>query len=241
MEVRLLDYVIELFNHYGYIAVLISLVLELIAFPLPGEALMTYCGYVVYMNKMSYLISIIMATSGAIIGITISYFIGRVLGTRLIEKYGCYIHLNRNRLNKISTWYQKYGSMLLIVAYFIPGIRHITGYFSGITKVSYKKFAVSAYLGALIWTTTFISLGRILGANWNKYNEVSKWYLLIAVLIIILLIFLYINNKEKVNTSIKFTQKEFIKILYSILEVRILVTGLAVLFLIFIVVMIGFI
>ena len=190
MEVGLLDYVIELFNHYGYIAVLISLVLELIAFPLPGEALMTYCGYVVYMNKMSYLLSIIVATSGAIIGITISYFIGRALEIKLIENYGSYIHLNKNRMDKISTWYQKYGSMLLIVAYFIPGIRHITGYFSGITKVSYKKFAVSAYLGALIWTTTFMSLGRILGANWNKYNEVSKWYLLIAVLIIILLIFL---------------------------------------------------
>lgn len=77
---------------------------------------------------------------------------------------------------------------MLIVAYFIPGIRHITGYFSGMTKVSYKKFAVSAYLGAFIWTTTFISLGRVLGANWNKYNEISKWYLLIAVLIAILLI-----------------------------------------------------
>lgn len=238
---RVLDHVIELFNHYGYIAVLISLVLELIAFPLPGEALMTYCGYVVYMNKMGYLLSIIVATSGAIIGITISYFIGRALEIRLIEKYGCYIHLNKNRMDKISTWYQKYGGILLIVAYFIPGIRHITGYFSGMTKVSYKKFAISAYLGALIWTTTFISLGRVLGANWNKYNEISKWYLLIAVLIAILLILLYISYKEKINVFSKFLKEEFCKILYSMLKVKVLVTGLAVLFLIFIVVMIGFI
>ncbi|MBC2458977.1 DedA family protein [Clostridium beijerinckii] len=236
-----MDHVIELFNHYGYIAVLISLVLELIAFPLPGEALMTYCGYVVYMNKMGYLLSIIVATSGAIIGITISYFIGRALEIRLIEKYGSYIHLNKNRMDKISTWYQKYGGILLIVAYFIPGIRHITGYFSGMTKVSYKKFAISAYLGALIWTTTFISLGRVLGANWNKYNEISKWYLLIAVLIAILLILLYISYKEKINVFSKFLKEEFCKILYSMLKVKVLVTGLAVLFLIFIVVMIGFI
>ncbi|OVE69128.1 membrane-associated protein [Clostridium diolis] len=236
-----MDHVIELFNHYGYIAVLISLVLELIAFPLPGEALMTYCGYVVYMNKMRYLLSIIVATSGAIIGITISYFIGRALEIRLIEKYGSYIHLNKNRMDKISTWYQKYGGILLIVAYFIPGIRHITGYFSGITKVSYKKFAVSAYLGALIWTTTFISLGKVLGANWNRYNEISKWYLLIAVLIAILLILIYISYKEKINVFSKFLKEEFCKILYSMLKAKVLVTGLAVLFLIFIVVMIGFV
>jgi len=44
-----------------------------------------------------------------------------------------------------------------------------------------------------------------------------------------------------VNTATKFTQREFIKILYSMLEVKILITGLAVLFLIFVVVMTGII
>ena len=47
-EVNILKVVIELFNNYGYIVLLIALILELIAFPLPGEALMTYWGYVIY-------------------------------------------------------------------------------------------------------------------------------------------------------------------------------------------------
>ena len=40
--------VIGLINHYGYIILFSALVLELIAFPLPGELMMTYCGFLVY-------------------------------------------------------------------------------------------------------------------------------------------------------------------------------------------------
>jgi membrane protein DedA with SNARE-associated domain len=200
-EVKVLKFVIELFNNYGYIVLLIALMLELIAFPLPGEALMTYCGYVIYEGKMNLAISILIATLGVCAGITLSYFIGEILGVAFFEKYGHYIHLDKNRLDKISIWFEKYGTKMLILAYFIPGVRHVTGYFSGITEVSYKKFAVNAYIGAFIWTTTFISLGRVLGVNLERYNSLFKKYLIIGSLIIaviIILIYLYKNHKQKI-------------------------------------------
>ena len=200
-EVKVLKVIIELFNNYGYIVLLIALMLELIAFPLPGEALMTYCGYVIYEGKMSLTISILIATLGVCIGITLSYFIGKILGVSFFEKYGHYIHMDKNKLDKISIWFEKYGNKLLIVAYFIPGVRHVTGYFSGITNVSYKKFAVNAYIGAFIWTTTFISLGKFLGINLARYHSLFKKYLLIGILIIaviIILIYLYKNYKQKI-------------------------------------------
>ena len=168
-----MKFVVELFNNYGYIVLLIALMLELIAFPLPGEALMTYCGYVIYEGKMNLTISILIATLGVCVGITLSYFIGKILGVAFFEKYGHYIHMDKNKLDKTSIWFEKYGNKLLIVAYFIPGVRHVTGYFSGITEVSYKKFAINAYAGAFIWTTTFISLGKVLGVNWERYHVLT--------------------------------------------------------------------
>ena len=200
-EVNVLKVVIELFNNYGYIVLLIALMLELIAFPLPGEALMTYCGYVIYEGKMSLTISILIATFGVCIGITLSYFIGKILGRSFFEKHGHYIHMDKNRLDKISIWFEKYGNKLLVVAYFIPGVRHVTGYFSGITNISYKKFAVNAYIGAFIWTTTFISLGDFFGINLGRYHGPFKKYLLIGSLIatvIIIIIYFYKTHKEKI-------------------------------------------
>ena len=109
--------------------------------------------------------------------------------------------MDKNRLDKISIWFEKYGNKLLVVAYFIPGVRHVTGYFSGITDVSYKKFAVNAYIGAFIWTTTFISLGEFFGINLGRHDGLFKKYLLIGSLIvavIIILIYIYKSHKEKI-------------------------------------------
>lgn len=243
-EVKILEFVIGLFNHYGYIVLLIALILELIAFPLPGEALMTYCGYVIYEGKMSWAISILIATLGVGIGITLSYFIGKILGVAFFEKYGHYIHMDKNRLDKISVWFERYGNKVLIVAYFIPGVRHVTGYFSGITKVSYKKFAVNAYIGAFIWTTTFISLGKVLGVNWEKYHPLFKKYLLIGSLIIavtIILIYLYRTYKQRIFDFVLRILNSSLKIFHSLGRIKIVIVGIAVSFLIFSALVIGII
>lgn len=237
-----MQYVIELFNHYGYTVLLIALMLELIAFPLPGEALMTYCGYIIYQQKMSWSISILISTLGVGIGITLSYFIGKVLGINFFEKHGHYIHMDKKRLDNISRWFEKYGNKLLIIAYFIPGVRHVTGYFSGITKVSYRKFAINAYLGAFIWTATFISLGKVLGANWERYHNLLKKYLLIGSLVIaviIVIIYLYKTYKQQIYDSVIKLLNSSLKIFHSLGKIKVAIAGIAVSFLIFLVLVIG--
>jgi membrane protein DedA with SNARE-associated domain len=231
-----------LLNHYGYIVLLIALILELIAFPLPGEVLMTYCGFLINQHKLNWLLSIIIAASGTIIGITISYFVGSKLGVTFFKRYGHYIHLGPDKLDKTSVWFNKYGNRLLLISYFIPGVRHITGYFSGITEISYKKFALNAYIGALLWTATFISLGKVLGTNWEKYHSMITKYLIIGGLIIALIIvtiYLYRNYKQQI---IEFTLRilgNAIKTFNSFGKIKVVIAGVAIAFLGFSALVIG--
>ena len=196
-----MHYLIGLINHYGYIILFSALVLKLIALPLPAELVMTYCGFLVYESKMNWIISILVATAGVILGITITYLVGNKLGTRFFGKYGSYVHLGPEQMEKTSKWFKSSGNKLLVLAYFIPGICHIAGYFSGITKISYRKFALNSYLGALIWTATFISLGKVLGPNWEKFHSYILKYLIIGTLIvalILIIIYIYKNHKTQV-------------------------------------------
>lgn len=190
--------IIELVNNYGYIILFCALVLELIAFPIPGEPMMTYCGFLVYQGKMNWAYSILTATAGVVVGITLSYTVGRKLGENFFTKYGYYFHLGPKRLEKASKWFDTYGTKLIFIAYYIPGVRHITGYFSGITKISYKKFALNAYLGALLWTSTFITLGNFLGLNWYKLHEYAKEFSIIGLFLAVSIILIgYIYKKHK--------------------------------------------
>jgi membrane protein DedA with SNARE-associated domain len=192
---------VELLNSYGYIVLFVALVLELIAFPLPGDVLLTYSGYLIGQHKLNWLLCILSAATGAITGITISYAIGSKLGAAFFNRYGHFIHLGPERMKKVSGWFNRYGNKLLLVSYFIPGVRHVTGYFTGITKVPYKKFAINSYTGAFIWATALTSLGKVLGNNWDKYHSTISRYAIFAALAVVLIltaVYVYRNYKERI-------------------------------------------
>ncbi|MEH7075754.1 DedA family protein [Neobacillus drentensis] len=129
-----MNHITDYLDQYGYIVLFVSLILELIAIPLPGEVLMTYSGFLVFQGQLNWLISIFSASVGACIGMTLSYWIGYKLGKPFFYKYGHWFHMGPERLDKTSDWFTKHGNKLLFIAYFIPGVRHITGYFSGGTS-----------------------------------------------------------------------------------------------------------
>lgn len=192
-------------EHYGYWVLLIALLLEMLALPLPGEVLMSYAGLLVFQGKLNWLLAIISAGAGTSLGMTMSYWLGYRLGTPFFEKYGTRIHLGPDKLDQVSHWFQKYGNKVLIIAYFIPGVRHITGYFSGTTRIAFRKYAAFAYLGAFFWVSVFISLGKLLGPKWELYHRTINRYLIIGALIaaaVVGLVYLYRNYKDKMITGI---------------------------------------
>lgn len=194
-----MDQIKELVLNYGYIVIFGTLFLELIALPLPGEVMMTYTGYLVSQNHLSWVFCILAAFMGTLAGMTTTYFIGRVLGRTFFQKYGHYFHMGPKQMEKANQWFEKYGNRLIMVAYFIPGVRHITGYFSGISKLPFKNFALYAYTGGAIWVCVFISMGSILGDSWEKYHKLISSYLAIggiAIAGIILLVLVYKYYRE---------------------------------------------
>ncbi len=228
-----MGFITELFNHYGYIVLFVALTLELIALPTPGETLMTYCGFLVFEEKLNWITSIVIAASGVITGITISYIIGRSLGDTFFKKFGPYIHLGPDKLEKTSKWFKKYGNGLLIVAYFIPGVRHVTGYFSGATKIPFKRFAANAYIGALLWTGTFISLGKVLGSNWEKYHGPIKKYMIISGIITaiaFICVYVYKSYKQQLVKFIINSLEKLLEIFQSLGKIKIAILGVALAF-----------
>jgi membrane protein YqaA with SNARE-associated domain len=114
----------HLLEQYGYLVLGLALILELLALPLPGEILMTYAGLMVYQGHLNWPLSILTAGLGASAGMTLSYWIGYKLGTPFIEKYGAKFHFGPDKVEKTSRWFERYGNKLLIIAFYIHGVRH---------------------------------------------------------------------------------------------------------------------
>lgn len=194
-----LHYVIE---HFGYIGIMIVLMLGIVGIPIPDELLLTYIGYQISTGLMSYPIAFAFSFIGAITGISISYFLGVKLGLPFLQKVGPKIHMTEKRMEQTKTLFAKLGPSVLFICYFIPGIRHVAAFFAGANAYSRKKFMVYAYSGALVWIVTFLAIGNYLGENWMMVKQYMGEYRAFFIVVFIFLIFLatfywYDQQKKK--------------------------------------------
>ncbi|BFH62581.1 bifunctional DedA family/phosphatase PAP2 family protein [Paenibacillus azoreducens] len=239
-----MGHLVNWLEHYGYLILFVGLFLEMLALPLPGEILMSYAGLLVFQGKLSWFFSILSSGLGAIFGMTLAYWIGSRLGTPFFEKYGSYIHLGTDKLHKVSHWFQKYGNKLIFIAFFIPGVRHITGYFSGVTRISFRKYALFAYSGAFFWTTTFISFGKVLGPKWELYHHKFSRYMLIAGFIaagVVIVFYLYRKYKESLTRKLINALEKGLLRFQSLGKIRFFILAMFTLFVTCISLMIGLI
>ncbi|MEH7130487.1 DedA family protein [Neobacillus drentensis] len=186
-----MSYIITLFEQHSYLILFIGIFLELMALPISGEFLMSYAGYYVYQGKMNYILALLTVFLSAGAGITVTYWFGKAGGYKLIEKYGKFIHMGPERYKKTAAWFERSGSKLLVFAYFIPGIRHFTGYISGISRMPFRRFIIPAYTGAFLWGVCFITLGKVLGPQWESFHQAASKYIIVFMIVFALLIIGY--------------------------------------------------
>src|SRR5436309_455929 len=113
---------------YGSIALFFLLVAGIIILPVPEETLMVIAGVLMRNGSLHIGSTLMAAYFGSMCGITISYLIGRTAGHYLIVKYGNKIGITNEKLDQVHRWFEKYGKWTLTFGYFVPGVRHFTGF-----------------------------------------------------------------------------------------------------------------
>ncbi len=149
--------------NYGPIVLFFVLAIGIVAVPIPEETLMVLTGMMMQAETMPVISTVIAAYAGSICGITTSYYIGRTVGIFFVHKYGKWVGLNDIKLAKVHDWFEKWGKWTLPIGYFVPGVRHFTGLIAGTSYLHYRVFALFAYTGALLWVSTFLSIGYFFG------------------------------------------------------------------------------
>ncbi|PGL69515.1 DedA family protein [Bacillus sp. AFS055030] len=189
-------------THYGYLGIILALTGGIIGLPLPDEILLTYIGYNVFADRLSYLPSLACAIIGIILGISLSYLLGYKFGLPLLNKYGPKVYITEKKIEMTKSLFSKFGPFILIIGFFIPGVRHLTAYFAAINKYSFKKFALFGFIGAILWGFTFITLGKILGEKWDKVASLfAKYSLVIFPTALLIAIVFFLLFRKRLTTN----------------------------------------
>lgn len=182
-----MDSLLKLIADYGYLAIFGLLALGIVGLPIPDETIMTFVGYLSSHGTLSYVPSLLISFTGSMTGMLISFLIGRKLGIPVIYRYGKWIKLTPERLERTSKWFHKYGIWSVSFGYFIPGVRHFTSYLAGASRIPFWKYLLFAGTGAWIWCTTFITLGFFIREKWEMIGDLIHQYLLLSLLAVVVI------------------------------------------------------
>ena len=191
-----MEMLFKLLAEHVYIILFVSLILEFAALPLPGETMMVVAGIMAYNNHGSYIGMIVASALGTVLGMQFSYEVGRRLGTKAVDKYGSYIGLTPYRMTKAAEFFNRFGNIVIVIAYFLPGVRHILGYFSGISRINAKRFHVYSTVGGILWVVVFITLGYVLGPSAPHAFKLLHKYGTMLFIIGIAALFIYLIFKK---------------------------------------------
>jgi len=103
----------------------------------------------------------------AAIGQSTGYLFGKKIGRRLFERENTRFFRKEN-LERTEKFYEKHGSIAIVLACFVPIIRTFVPIVAGISKMTYKQFLPFNLLGAFLWTYGFTYLGYFAGSALNN-------------------------------------------------------------------------
>jgi len=150
-------------HHWGYLAVAGFLFFEDFGIPVPGETMLIAASLYAGAGHLNVFVVGIVAFFAAVAGDNVGYVIGRFGGRELVERYGKFVLLTGERLERAEKFFDRYGGRIVVIARFVEGLRQLNGIIAGVAGMHWARFVLFNALGAAIWVAFWTTLGYIAG------------------------------------------------------------------------------
>lgn len=200
-------HLIELTTNYGiYIYLILFFILFsetglVVAAILPGDSLLFAAGALSSSGNLNLIVVMACCITGAILGNTVNFYIGRWLGPRVFDEDSKYF--KRDYLIRTQKFYDKHGGKALIIGRFLPLIRTFVPLVAGIGNMSGSRFSYYNIIGAFLWIIPLCGIGYLFG---NIPFVKNNFSLVIIIIIIVsaMPLMITIFNRKRFFKKIKF-------------------------------------
>ena len=136
----------------------------------PGETVVIAGGVIAGEGTISLLPLIAIVWICAILGDTTSFYIGRRLGRKFLEKHGPRVKITHERLEQVEGYFDRHGGKTILIGRFIGLVRALAPFIAGSSGLSYRRFIPYSIIGTGLWATIFCTLGYIF---WRSFDRVA--------------------------------------------------------------------
>ena len=142
----------ELISTYGYPAIGIGTFLE-------GETILILGGFVAHRGYLELPWVIVSAFFGTLLGDQLYFYIGRTKGKSVLEKRPKW----KAKSGKVFDMLDKHQILLILGFRFLYGLRTVTPFLIGASRIAPIRFLIFNIIGASLWAVVIGTLGYLFG------------------------------------------------------------------------------
>ena len=189
---------LHLLATYGYWAVFVFIAIESMGIPFPGETMLLVAAiFAGTTHRLSILLVIVAAASGAILGDNLGFIIGRVGGYRLLRRYGHYIRLDERKLKLGQYLFMKHGGKVVFFGRFVAVLRAWAAFLAGTNRMPWPGFLLFNTLGGIVWATLFGLGGYYLGNSIHRLTGPVAIASIVLATLVIIAFLIYVRRNEQ--------------------------------------------
>ncbi|EAW35318.1 DedA family protein [Lyngbya sp. PCC 8106] len=185
----MLDWITQGIADWGYMGIVLLMLLENILPPIPSEVIMPLAGFTIAEGKLSFIGVILSGVLGSILGALPWYYLGKNWGEKKLRKWielrGQWLTLSVEDLELSQEWFNRYGNWVVLLGRVIPGIRTYISIPAGLENMPLFSFLVYSTVGTTLWISFLTIIGYWLGDN---YTLVKQFLSPISTLVIVILL-----------------------------------------------------
>lgn len=187
----------------GYLGIALLMFLDNVIPPIPSEIIMPSAGYAASQGELVLVGVIIAGCIGSLTAAALLYWIGYQFNHdaifRFTERYGKYLFIKSEDIQKSLLWFEKYGHRIVFFGRMVPAVRSLISIPAGMSRMPFWKFMFYSALGTIIWTTFLACVGFYFGENQALMHEIFSrvGYVIIMIVVLVLLWHCYRKLKNK--------------------------------------------
>jgi membrane protein DedA with SNARE-associated domain len=196
----------NLSNIWIYASIFFFAYLENIFPPSPSDMVIVFGGSLAGIGRIDFLGALGAATAGSTLGFVTMFGVGHWFGVRIVEG-GKLAFIPRENVDKVEGWFRRYGNWIIVVNRFLTGTRAVVSFFAGMSHMRLLTTTLLCFLSALTWNTILVSMGKMVGQNWERIGVYLATYsqTVTAIIIVVVLVlaakYIYGRKKKRRNSN----------------------------------------
>ena len=190
----------------GYPAVILLMAIQSACIPIPSEVIMPLAGWALAHSQTDLIILATLASLASNLGSIPAYWVGARGGRPMVERYGSYMLLSRHDLDRVDHFFEKFGSIAVLIGRMLPIIRTFIAFPAGVAKMNQLRFHIYTFIGSWPWCYALAYVGMKLGATWNtdpRFKEIfHRFHLAVELVLIVGFLWFVISHwKNRIRTE----------------------------------------